>query len=125
MNVRGDFLGSPHSTNTTALICKSRYENPQKDISWRKGQHKKTPSDITSDSQLNSNFPQRWPPASLTFNNYLHLFLYLYITRLTINNNAPHLKFTKEPKQKSHLGTASNEIRLKFMINEMILILIL
>ena len=30
MNVRGDFLKSPHSTNTTALICKSRKENPQK-----------------------------------------------------------------------------------------------
>ena len=23
MNVRGDFLKTPHSTNTTALICKS------------------------------------------------------------------------------------------------------
>ena len=30
MNVRGDFLKFPHSTNTTALICKSRKENPQK-----------------------------------------------------------------------------------------------
>ena len=30
MNVRGDFLNFPHSTNTTALICKSRKENPQK-----------------------------------------------------------------------------------------------
>ena len=27
MNVRGDFLKFPHSTNTTALICKSRKEN--------------------------------------------------------------------------------------------------
>ena len=26
MNVRGDFLKFPHSTNTTALICKSRKE---------------------------------------------------------------------------------------------------
>ena len=26
MNVRGDFLKTPHSTNTTALICKSRKE---------------------------------------------------------------------------------------------------
>ena len=30
MNVRGDFLKFPHSSNTTALICKSRKENPQK-----------------------------------------------------------------------------------------------
>ena len=26
----GDFLKFPYSTNTTALICKSRKENPQK-----------------------------------------------------------------------------------------------
>ena len=30
MNVRGDFLKFPYSTNTTALICKSGKENPQK-----------------------------------------------------------------------------------------------
>ena len=29
MNVRGDFLKFPHSTNTTDLICKSRKENPK------------------------------------------------------------------------------------------------
>ena len=27
--------------------------------------------DTTSDSQVNSNFPNKWSPASLTFNNYL------------------------------------------------------
>ena len=36
--------------------------------------------DTTSDSQVNSNFPSKWSPASLTFNNYFYLFLYLYIT---------------------------------------------
>ena len=36
--------------------------------------------DITSDSQVNSNIPYRWSPASLTFNNYFYLFLYLYLT---------------------------------------------
>ena len=36
--------------------------------------------DTTSDSQVNSNFPNRWSSASLTFNNYFYLFLYLYIT---------------------------------------------
>ena len=30
--------------------------------------------------RVNSNFPYRWSPASLTFNNYFYLFLYLYIT---------------------------------------------
>ena len=37
--------------------------------------------DTTSDSQVNSNFPNKWSPASLTFNNYFYLFLYLiYVT---------------------------------------------
>ena len=66
---------------------------------------KDTIIDITGDSQVNSNFPYRWSPASLTLNNYFYLFLYLYITRITINNNTPHLK-----SQKSRLGTASNKI---------------
>ena len=91
MNVRGDFLKFPHSTNTTALICKSRKENPQKLTQLRSRSHprhlvgkgtvqKDITIDTTSDSQVNSNFPNRWSPASLTFNNYFYLFLYLYIT---------------------------------------------
>ena len=38
---------------------------------------KDTIIDITSDRQVNSNFPYRWSPASLTFNNYFYLFLHL------------------------------------------------
>ena len=35
--------------------------------------------DTTSDSQVNSNFPNRWSPASLTFNNYfLPIFIFIY-----------------------------------------------
>ena len=67
MNVRGDFLKFPHSTNTTALICKSRKENPQKLTQLSSRSHprhlvgkrtaqKDTIIDITSDSQVNSNF---------------------------------------------------------------------
>ena len=84
-------------------IKKSRKENRQKLTQLSSRSHprhlvgkrtaqKDTIIDITSDSQVNSNFPYRWPPASLTFNNYFYLFLYLYITWITINNNAPHLK---------------------------------
>ena len=91
MNVRGDVLKFPHSTNTTALICKSRKENPQKLTQLSSRSHprhlvgKRTAQkditiDTTSDSQVNCNFPKRWSPASLTFNNYFYLFLYLYIT---------------------------------------------
>ena len=79
--------------------CKSRKENPQKLTQLSSRSHprhlvgkrtaqKDTIIDITSDSQVNSNFPYRWSPASLTFNNYFYLFLYLYITWITINNTA-------------------------------------
>ena len=71
-------------------LWKSRKENPQKltQLSSRshprhlvgKKAQKDTIIDITSDSQVNSNFPYRWSPASLTLNKYFYLFLYLYIT---------------------------------------------
>ena len=61
--------------------CKSRKENPQKLTQLSSRSHprhlvgkrtaqKDTITDITSDSKVNSNFPYRWSPASLTFNNY-------------------------------------------------------
>ena len=70
---------------------KSRKENPQKLTQLSSRSHprhlvgkrtaqKDTIIDITSDSQVNSNFRNRWSSASLTFNNYFYLFLYLYIT---------------------------------------------
>ena len=72
-------------------IRKSRKENPQKLTQLSSRSHprhlvgKRTAQkditiDTTSDIQVNSNFPNRWSPASLTFNNYFYLFLYLYIT---------------------------------------------
>ena len=75
-----------------ALHCtKSRKETPQKLTQLSSRSHPRHPVgkrtaqkdntiDTTSDSQVNSNFLNRWPPASLTFNNYFYLFLYLYIT---------------------------------------------
>ena len=99
----------------------SRKENPQKltQLSSRshprhpvgkKTAQKDTTTDITSDSQVNSNFPYRRSPASLTFNNYFHLYLYLYITRITINNNAPHLKSTKNQNRRAALGRPAIKI---------------
>ena len=93
----------------------SRQENPQKltQLSPRchprhlvgKGTAQKdTIIDITSDSQVNSNFPCRWSPASQTFNNYFYLFLYLHTTRITINNNTLHLKSPKNKNRKSAVG---------------------
>ena len=72
-------------------VRESRKENPQKltqlssrshprHLVGKKTAQKDTIIDITSDSQVNSNFPNRWSPASLTLNNYFYLFLYLYIT---------------------------------------------
>ena len=94
---------------------KSRKENPQKltqlssrsyprHLVGKRTAQKDTIIDITSDSQMNSNFPNRWSPASLTLNNYFYLFLYLYVTEITINNNAPHLKSPKNQNRRAALG---------------------
>ena len=88
--------------------CRSRKETPQKLTQLSSRSHprhlvekrtaqKEITIDTTSDSQVNSNFPNRWSPASLTFNNYFYLFLYLYITT---NNNAPHLKSPKNQSRR-------------------------
>ena len=62
--------------------------------------------DTISDSQVNSCIPYRWPPASLTFNIYCYLFflLYLYITRIMINNGTAYLKSPKNQHRKAALG---------------------
>ena len=73
-------------------------------------EQKYTIIDITSDSQVNSNFPYRWSPASLTFNNYFYLFLYLYLTRITINKNAPHLQSPKNQTRRAALGRPAMKI---------------
>ena len=96
-------------------IYKSRKENPQKltqlspdliqDISWGKRTAQKDAiKDITSDSQVNSYFPYRWSPASLTINIYFYLLLYLYITKVTINNGTQHLKSLKSQNRRAALG---------------------
>ena len=61
---------------------------------------------ITSDSQVNSYFPYRRTPACLTINIYFYLFLYLYITKKNDKKRHTTSKITKEPKQKSHIGTS-------------------
>ena len=94
------------------LYTKSRKENPQKltqlssrphprHLVGKRTAQKDITIDTTSDSQVNRNFPDRWSPASLTFNNYFYLFLYLYITWITTNNNAPHLKLPKNQSRRA------------------------
>ena len=71
------------------LLKKSRKQNPQKltqlslrshprHLVGKRTAQKDTIIYITSDSQVNRNFPYRWSPASLTFNNYFTYF-YIYI----------------------------------------------
>ena len=85
------FLQNSNFTIIRPCAWESRMENPQKLTQLSSRSHprhllgkrtaqKDTIIDITSDSQVNSNFPYRWSPASLTFNNYFYPFLYLYIT---------------------------------------------
>ena len=103
------------------LVYQSMKENPQKltqlslrshprHLVGKRTAQKDTIIDITSDSQVNSNFPYRWSLASLTFNNYFYLFLYLYITWITINNNAPHLKSPKNQNRRAALGRPAIKI---------------
>ena len=102
-------------------IWKSRKENPQKLTQLSSRSHprhlvgKRTAQkditiDTTNDSQVNSNFPNRWSPASLTLDNYFYLFLYLYITWITTYNNAPHLKSPKNQNRRAALGRPAIKI---------------
>ena len=69
---------------------KSRKENPQKltqlssrsdprHLVGKRTAQKDITIDTTSDSQVNSNFSNKWSPASLTFNNYFFTYFYVYI----------------------------------------------
>ena len=82
-------LTSEKQGSSTTILDKSRKENPQKLTQLNSRSHprhlvgkrtvqKDITIDTTSDSQVNSNFPNRWSSASLTFNNYFYLF-YIYI----------------------------------------------
>ena len=66
-------------------IYKSRKRNPQKltqlssrsyprHLVRKRTAQEDTIIDITSDSQVNSNFPYRWSPASLTISEIDHLY---------------------------------------------------
>ena len=84
----------------------------QRHLVGKRTEQKDAIQDITSDSQMNSYFSYRWPPASLEINMYFiyfHLFLYLYIKKITINYGTSQLKSLKH-QNKSRLGTASNKI---------------
>ena len=81
----GWILTVPLGQMITFKVKESRKENPPKLTQLSSRSHprhlvgKRTAQkdiiiDITSDSQVNSNFPYRWSPASLTFNNYFYLF---------------------------------------------------
>ena len=100
------------------VSIKSRKENPQKltQLSQRsyprylmgkRTAQKDAIKDITSDRQVNSHFPYKWTPASLTFNIYFYPFLYLYITKITLNKDTPHLKSPKNQNRRATLGRAA------------------
>ena len=71
---------------------------------------KNTVKDITSNSQVNSYFPFRWSPARLTFNISFYLFLYLYITRITINNSTLYLKSPKNQNRRAAFGRPATKL---------------
>ena len=106
-------ISSHHLQIESGRYTKSKLENPQKltqissssyprHLVGKRTEQKDTIIDITSDRQVKSNFSYRKSTASLTFNNYFFLFLYLYIIRITINNIVPHLKSPKNQNIKDH-----------------------
>ena len=121
LNASSHAAGKYHRGNQNTLLCECRKENPQKLTQLSSRSHprhlvgkrtaqKDITTDTTSDSQVNTNFPNRWSPASLTFNNYFYLFLYLYITCITINKNKPHLKSPKNQNRSAALGRPAIKI---------------
>ena len=60
--------------------------------------------DITSGSQVNSHFPYRWLPASLTLNIYYYLFLYLKRIIRINHNHTSHLKPPNNQIRRAALG---------------------
>ena len=67
---------------------------------------------------MHSYFPYRWSPASLIFNIYFYLCLYWYITRITVNNDTPHLKSPKNQNRWAALGRPA----IKFTFSDNIII---
>ena len=64
-------------SKTQKLIQLSPISHPRHLVGKRTAQQTAI-NDILSDSQVNSYFPHRWSPASLTINIYFYRFLYLY-----------------------------------------------
>ena len=73
-----------------------------------------TIKDLTSDGQVNSHFPYRCLLASLTLNVYVYLFLYL--TRRTMNNHTSHLKLPKNQNRRAALGRPAIKITVRLQL---------
>ena len=87
--------GKPSETDSIKFKISSKASREKKDSTKRQHHrhHKRQPGE------------QQFPiPASLTIDTYFYLFLYLYITRITIKNYAPHLKSPKNQTRRAALG---------------------
>ena len=88
-------------------LRKNRKENPQKLTQLSSRSH---PRHLVGKRTAQKDTIIDISPASLTFTNYFYLFLYLYITWITINNNAPHLKSPKNQNRRAALGRPAIKI---------------
>ena len=66
MNARGDFLGSPHGTNTTGVVCKKGKRNVQRvpqsqaaALSQTPKLNKRKSNKPTKSTKISSLFPKR------------------------------------------------------------------
>ena len=80
--------------------------------SWEKGQHKET-SIKTSQATVRRIAISHTGGHRLVYHLtsiFTYFYIYIYISRITINNDTPHLKSPKSQNRGGRLGTASNKI---------------
>ena len=107
--------------------CKSGLENHQtltqlshrshqRQLVGKRTAQKDAIKDITSDSQVNSYFPYRWSPASLTVNIYFYLFLYLYIKQdkraMTALGRSPEYHWNQIVSKSVHRFSRRSRLKL-------------
>ena len=96
-------------------LSRNRWENPQKLTQLSSRSHPRHfVGKRTAQKKHHLRHHQRQPveqqfstqvvSGCLTFNNNVYMFIYSYITRITVNYNTPHLKSSKNQNRRAALG---------------------
>ena len=118
MNVRGDFLGSPHGTNTTGVVCKKKVREKSRECHNHKQQpfpdpkRKRKPTNPnkhksnkrTKSTKISSQFPKRGNRNSKRTEKHKNK-----MTHGKIYNKSPRRINHKSTKSKTNTGTTALE----------------